>query len=317
MKKYFISAAAVLLTCSLACSVSFAEETDTVNVNVTIADKDGNPVLVQEEISVTDIDNDGKLTINDALYLAHEKEFEGGASAGYGFAETQYGLSLTKLWGTENGGSYGYYVNNKAAMSLGDAVAEGDFVNAFVYTDTSAWSDTYCWFDINSAEINSGDELKLTLSAAGYDEQWNPVTKKVEGAAIIVNGNLTTYKTDAEGNVVIRLEETGNFVISASSENMILVPPVCVVNVNGTAAETTVSETTATTEPESTTSVYESTSVSVSETTAGTTASASVSTAVTAASAPKTGDKSISGLLCTFLATGAAAFLAAGRKNEK
>ena len=71
MKKYFISAGAVLLTCSLACSVSFAEETDTVNVNVTIADKDGNPVMVQEEISVTDIDNDGKLTINDALYLAH------------------------------------------------------------------------------------------------------------------------------------------------------------------------------------------------------------------------------------------------------
>ena len=29
-------------------------------------------------------DSDGTITINDALYLAHEAEFEGGAAAGYG-----------------------------------------------------------------------------------------------------------------------------------------------------------------------------------------------------------------------------------------
>ncbi|MBP5657968.1 MAG: hypothetical protein J6X52_05545, partial [Clostridia bacterium] len=79
-------------------------------VYVTIAN--GELVLAREAVTLTDADNDGALTINDALYLAHEAKFEGGAAAGYASSTGDYGLSLTKLWGVENGGSYGYFVND-------------------------------------------------------------------------------------------------------------------------------------------------------------------------------------------------------------
>lgn len=201
-------------------------------VYVTISDKDGKLVLVQEKVTVSDTDKDGYLTINDALYAAHEAKYEGGAAAGYASYYSDYGLSLSKLWGTENGGSYGYYVNNKSALSLANVVKEGDYINAFVYTDLTAWSDTYSFFDLNTTSTVTGKEITLTLSAYGYDADWNTVTLPVEGAAITLNGEKTKYKTDKNGKVTFTLDTAGSFVISAVSDTQTLVPPVCVATVS-------------------------------------------------------------------------------------
>ena len=210
---------------------AFAEKTDeTADVYVTIADNKGALALAQEKITVTDIDEDGALTINDALYAAHEAKFEGGAAEGFSSSQGQWGLSLDKLWGVENGGSYGYVVNNKSAMGLTDTVKAGDYINAYVYTDLTAWSDVYSFFNVNTMAISEDAEFTLTLSANGYDANWNPVVNPVEGAVITVDGVATEYKTNAEGKVTFSLTK-GDYVISAISENQILVPTVCKVAV--------------------------------------------------------------------------------------
>ena len=74
----------VMLLAMLVCIFNvqaFAAE-EPVTVYVTIAN--GSLVMTQEPVTVTDIDKDGSLTINDALYLAHEAKYQGGAAAGYG-----------------------------------------------------------------------------------------------------------------------------------------------------------------------------------------------------------------------------------------
>lgn len=228
MKKLIAAVSAIALTFSAAFTAFAA---DTADVYVTISDGTGALPVAQEKITVTDIDADGALTINDVLYVAHEEKFDGGAEAGYASAETDYGLSLSKLWGIENGGSYGYCVNNVSAMSLRDGVADGDYVNAFVYSDLTAWSDVYSFFNVNSTEASVGDELSLTLSYAGYDADWNPVTLPVSGAVITINGEKTDFTTDENGNVTIKLDEAGECVISAVSDAQTLVPPVCKVTV--------------------------------------------------------------------------------------
>lgn len=200
-------------------------------VFVTISDKDGNLVLTQSPVNVTDIDNDGSLTIYDALYQAHETYYEGGAEAGFAAEQSQYGLSLAKLWGTANGGSYGYYVNHQAANGMTDSVQNGDYLNAFVYTDLTAWSDKYSFFDKNTACISWEDSLTLTLSMAGFTEDWLPVTLPVENAVILINDEETELKTDAEGKVTIPAETAGKYVISAKSDTLTLVPPVCTITV--------------------------------------------------------------------------------------
>ncbi len=227
MKKILSVTLSIVLLLGLCCGIAFAADP---TVYVTIADKEGKLVLVQEPIAVKDIDSDGKITVNDALYCAHEAKFSGGV-AGYVSEMTDYGLSLKKLWGIDNGTGYGYYVNNAAAMSLGDEVKDGAYITAFVYTDTTNWSDTYCYFDKNTASVKAGDTVAVQLSALGFDENYNTVVAPVKGATILVNGKATDVKTDDNGKASIKLSDAGTVTISAKSDSQTLVPPALVVKV--------------------------------------------------------------------------------------
>lgn len=238
MKKLLSTTIALLMIFSVFSVPVLAEEADSATVYLTLSDDDGKLVLSQEAITVTDIDQDGALTINDALYAAHELSYEGGAAAGYASSIGQYGLSLDKLWGVANGGGYGYAVNNVSAMGLADPIKDGDFINAYVYTDLVGWSDTYCYFDNHTLTVKAGESVTLTLSSAGYDESWNPITLPVEGAELTVNGVNTGIKTDSEGKATITLDDSGSFIISALSSTQTLVPPVCKVKVTATAVGT-------------------------------------------------------------------------------
>ncbi|MBR4097223.1 MAG: hypothetical protein IKK42_07985 [Oscillospiraceae bacterium] len=241
MKKLIATVSAIALTFSTAFTAFAAEKAD---VCVTISDGTGALPLAQEKITVTDVDSDGALTINDALHIAHENYYNGGADAGFASSETEYGVSLNKLWGVENGGSYGYYKNNVSALSLSDTVADGDYINAYVYSDLTAWSDVYSWFDIDSAELDTGAEMALTLCCAGYDADWNPVTLFASDAVITINGEKTSFTTDDQGKAEIRFDEAGEYVISAVSDTQTLVPPVCKVTVTAVSdSETTAPET--------------------------------------------------------------------------
>lgn len=225
-KKILSLAMAVLFgTCVFAVPVFAENANDT--VYVTISDAQGNLVLAQEPIMLSDTDGDGALTIHDALYAAHEAKYDGGADVGYGSEYGAYGFSLTKLWGTENGGSYRYSVNNIGATNLADTVKNGDYINAYIYTDLVSWSDTFCFFDVNTVSTAKGEEITLTLTAEGYDENWNTITYPVEGATILLNGKPASYKTDANGKVMLSFDQAGTYVISASSEAQTLFPPVC------------------------------------------------------------------------------------------
>ena len=233
MKRLLVLLFALVLVVSLATAVSAGENA---RVFVTIADENGKLAVAQEELVVHDADGDGSITVNDAMIVAHDKFYDGGADAGYETATSEYGISMNKLWGTENGGSYGYYVNGAAAWSLADTISDGDFVDAFVYTDLTAWSDMYCSFD---PRFVTTDTAELTLIGAGYDENWNPVASPVVGAEITLNGAKTGIFTDEAGKATVTVDlSAGRTVISAVSDTQILVPPVAIAEGAGTAPQT-------------------------------------------------------------------------------
>lgn len=204
------------------------------SVYVTVA-TDGSLKLIQESITVIDTDGDDVLTINDALCCAHKEKYDGTLEDGYASARTEYGLSMTRLWGNDCG-LYGYYVNNKSAWSLEDPVKEGDYINAFAYKNED-YSDVYCFFDVNSIEAKKGEEITLTLNAIGYDASFNTIIVPVEGAVIVIDGKNSDYKTDADGKATIKLEADGKIIISAMSEKQTLVPPVCIALAENTVTE--------------------------------------------------------------------------------
>ena len=59
----------------------------------------------------------------------------------------------------------------------------------------------------------------------------------VEGAVITINGEKTDFVTDANGYVEISFPETGEYIVSAVSDNLNIVKPVLPVTVNATGLE--------------------------------------------------------------------------------
>ena len=263
MKKIASFAAAIVLAAMTTGISAFAD--DPISVNVTINSGKDSIMLVREDIDVTDIDSDGKLTVNDALYCAHEYGYDGGAAAGYKSEKSQWGLSLQKLWGIENGGNYGYYVNDGMAMSLEDELKDGDEVYAYVYTDTKTFSDTYSFFDVKDAEVDQGKSIDFTLSKVGFDANYQPVTQPVEGAVISVGGNKTEYVTDKDGKVTVEFDKEGFFVLTAQSDSETLASPVAIVKVNAVNTDTSESQA----DGESSVPADESSSTASSESSAG------------------------------------------------
>ena len=218
MKK-IISLSIVLM---LVFAVASAEQ-----MAVVISDDTGALVFTDSALEVTDVNADGKLTVYDAIYAAHELGYEGGAAAGLAAEDQGYGLSLTKLWGIENGGSYGYYVNDVSAMSLDDEVAESAYIRVYAYTDLQNWSDTYACFDVNRVELSSRESLKLTLTSV----DWEGNSTTVAGAEITIDGEAIGILTDENGAAEITFDQSGDHIVSAVTDTITMVAPVCFVNV--------------------------------------------------------------------------------------
>ena len=225
MKKFLSVLLALAMLVSLA---AFAEEAPTVYVS--ISDDTGTLTLAYAPVALLDKDGDGALTICDALMEAHAAYYPDGA-AGFLAEESQWGLSMYRLWGVENGGSYGYCVNDASAMSLVDPIQPGDHIKAYAFTDLTNYSDTYAYFTAPVAAAAVNADVSLTLSASGYDANWAPITLPVAGATLTVNGEKTEIITDENGNAVMTFTAPGVYTLSAVSETMTLVPPVCIVMV--------------------------------------------------------------------------------------
>lgn len=304
MKKSIAMAAAMLISLSSAGMYVSAEENET-KVFVTVSDKNRQLVLVQEPVTVTDIDSDGKLTINDALYIAHDNKFEGGAAAGYRSATGQYGLQLEKLWGTENSLSFGFYVNDTFSMGLTDEIKNGDYVEAFTYPDPSDINYFYSFFDKkNGEDADAGSEIDLTLSYVSFDENYAPVSKSLSGAKIKINGKDTDAVTDANGKATVKLTEAGRNVISADSDSIKIAPPSYLINVNGEAVTTTTETTTTTTA-----------TTTVTTTTLKVTTKAATTTTAKKSNSPQTGVKGSEAAIAGLFAAVFTAFTMR-RRNE-
>ena len=228
-------------------SLTAYAESKTADVYVTFSDNTGKIIMAQDKITVVDKNGDGKIDIDEVLYAAHEAKYEGGASAGYASAVKQYGLGATKIWG-DTSGNFGYYVNDKMASGLSDEVKAGDYVNAYINQkmefDPETYemdADCYSFFDKKSISATAGQNITVTLSVVQFDADWQPVNNPAANATITINGKDTQYKTDANGKVTFTIDSEGEYLISAKSEDPMLVPPVLKVTVNK--AETTASTT--------------------------------------------------------------------------
>lgn len=202
------------------------EKVVTADVLVSIADK-GSAELVRAEVSAADRNSDGKVDIDEVLAATHEKYCPGG----YAMADGDYGAYITKLWNDESG-NFGYFVDDQMAMSLGDAVSDGQHVYAYVNANFYPNNDAYAYF-----EASDGKTVKL-VAQSGYDENWNPVFTGFEKASL--KAYTADLKAEAEGfgyaelgggEYSLSFANAGDYIVIATAENNAIIPAAVEVSV--------------------------------------------------------------------------------------
>ena len=301
--------ASVLFALGVPCITASAAEDITVNVTIS---KAGTVEVPAQPVHVADKDGDGKYTIDEALFAAHEAYYEGGAAAGYESGMSNHGLSLKKLWG-DTSGAFGYYADDQFAMGLSDEVKDGGCLTAFVFQDTAKYGDKFCYFDKKEiTDAKQGDTVKLKLNVIHFDANYAPQVDPAADATITIDGEKTAYKTDANGEVDFKFERAGNMILGAVSDTEILVPTILRATV--AAEETTAIETT-TTEAAVTTTTAATTTVTTTKAAAAVTTTAKASGS-SKSSAAKTGDTTAIPALALTAALACGAAYALRRRHE-
>ncbi len=211
--------------------------------------------LMQQTVTASDLNGDGKVDVDEVLYAAH-KDYAPNKASDYGSAyDGRYGLGLTKLWG-DTSGCFGYWLNNASCWNLNDTVEDGDYLSAFVYKDKTAWSDAYVKYQSPTAALSPGESTTLTLEKAGYDENWNTVWSKCEKAVFTVytedgevTKDVTVTAAATAGSYTVSGTKSGTYylVATAAGESEITVPAVCRLTVLAKGESRTTSSTDGTT----------------------------------------------------------------------
>lgn len=230
----------ILCVCLIPTKVAGAEPVD-IDVYVTISDSGYFAATpTGEDIAYKKITLTGQsgYTVSDVLKKVHDEYYPGGAAAGY--AENTYGWA-TMFWGTTGtyGAPCGYYVNNASAGGTTDPVNDGDHVYAFLYLDTSTYTDKYTYFSEINVSAEEGTAVELQLAGTGYASGYSPVSGPCEGAQIYVDGAVQTgVMTDSDGKVSLTFDTAGTYVVTAwgvgkvGTEESFITPAYCKVTVS-------------------------------------------------------------------------------------
>ncbi|MDO4869099.1 MAG: fibronectin type III domain-containing protein, partial [Bacillota bacterium] len=187
------------------------------NKGVLAAAKDGS-AMADKKVTVEDINEDGHLTINEALAAMHEAYYEGGAA---GFAVGGMYNSIQKLWGVETTNVL-TYLNGTGIFSVDDEIKAGDEIYTSVNADDVYYADWYIKFSKKNYNTTKGTKISVKLTGhygMAYEEE-DLKDVPVEGIQIGTwqNGEFVPIEgavTDANGKAELSFDEVGEYVITA------------------------------------------------------------------------------------------------------
>ena len=225
-----ITAPVCVITVAEAAAPAPAAEDITVYVSVSdqgvpAQTKDGKPAA-QLAVKVAD-----GSTVEAAIIAAHEAYCPDGAE-GWEMAESDWGLSMVKIWGKTDGVG-AWYLNGVMPMEQSNAVtaSDGDYVDLILYGPD--WSDSYACFDKRTAAAATGEAVTLTLTHDVFDENWVAAPEALAGAAVKLADGTELGVTDAEGKVTVSFNEAGTYLVTAEDPDLAITAPLCVITVTG------------------------------------------------------------------------------------
>ena len=151
-----------------------------------------------------------KVTVLDALVVLHKEMFgeEDFGKNPMDYLEINASGWITTLFGVET--TYvGFYVNHESPSLTCDQceLKTQDTVCAFLYGDTTQYSDQYLFIEKTQEQIEVGESLSLIVKSAGY-----MTTQAEPGCEVTLtdpDGNQEQATTDENGVVLFQVQKAG------------------------------------------------------------------------------------------------------------
>ena len=220
---------------------NYVEPAADASVYVTVSNR-GELAIAYEEVTVSDINRDGKLSVDEAMQAAH-------TACGKGYA-SENGI-VTKLWDAATN-NVSFFLNHKAISTdvIGQTVCAGDHLVASVDQDAVNDYDKYSRFDAMKKSVSGGKEFTLSLT----DDSGTALAGMEIG---LFNGSGSTTMlgryTDENGQATLCFEQEGLYCVTArgtvqeasvdldtmemTTIEVPIIAPVCVVTVAGSAGQ--------------------------------------------------------------------------------
>ena len=222
-KKVLSLILSMLLVFATMPDISFAETEAKVYITVSnrgviASDNDGTP-MANREVTVKDIDSDGKLTYHEALLAAHKAY-----NSEDGYATSTYGgyTSVIKLWNTDTYNTL--FFNNNEGISGIDTyeVKNGDKLTASINKDDTYYADWYSFFNLSEKAVNTNEEFSLTLKGhlgmAYLPEDLQDTALSGISIGLLNNGSFSEINgkvTDQTGSVTLSFDTAGTYYVTA------------------------------------------------------------------------------------------------------
>ncbi|MBR3262399.1 MAG: sirohydrochlorin cobaltochelatase [Lachnospiraceae bacterium] len=198
-------------------SAALADEAPTaIKVELTVSNQgelakaNDDTVMGQKEVTVTDLNEDGKFTFDEALVAAHAAY---NSPDGY----TVSSGTVKKLWGVETTNTL-FFTNGKGLSEgvTADTIQDGDVLLASINKDNTYWSDWYTEFDQQSVEATYGDDVTLVLTGyQGMMSYMSPEMAPVAGVTIKTADGAVLGTTDESGAVTFQTPAAGEYIVTA------------------------------------------------------------------------------------------------------
>ena len=225
MKKNLLRIFCIVLALTMLVGLMPVLAADDISVFVSVSQqgvpaltKDGKPAVLME-VRIPE-----GSTVEDAIVAAHEAYCPDGA-AGWEKAESDWGMSMVKIWGSYDGVG-AYYVDGEMPMvqSWELTAGDGSYVDLVLYGPD--WSDSYAQFDRRTEILAAGEEVTLTLTHDVFDENWVSQPMALAGATVKTVDGKVLGTTDQDGKITVSFAEAGTYLVTATSEDMAITAPI-------------------------------------------------------------------------------------------
>ena len=209
----------VILISALAASMipfrAFAAE-ESVRVHVTISQEQ---IVLDQDITVTDVDGDGRLTSEDAILTAHNSYYPGGAAAGYAGEEFIWGMQGGYIYeniskGETEDPEFFCAVEDRRELKNGDSLSW--WADA-VCDETYYIKSDYLYEKLFADAIPQGTEIDVKVMHMIPTQPNDVPAANVE---LLMDGKKTGVITDKDGNAKLRLDTVGEHILSVDSEKL-------------------------------------------------------------------------------------------------